>query len=73
MVPKWFIQNQVNTGQTVKHHFYKVQCNFIALGLGLKFLNFDLQFIFGRNFQVKRVHEERKSICVTITNLRILH
>lgn len=42
-------------------------------GLGLNFLNFDLQFIFGRNSQVKHVHEESKSICITILNMRILH
>ena len=42
-------------------------------GLGLNFFNFDLQFIFGRNNQVKHVHEESKSICITILNLRILH
>ena len=42
-------------------------------GLGLNFLNFDLLFIFGRNSQVKHVHEESKSICTAILNLRILH
>lgn len=42
-------------------------------GLGLNFLNFDLLFIFGRNSQVKHVHEQSKSICITMLNLRILH
>lgn len=41
-------------------------------GLGLNCLNFDLLFIFGRNSQVKHVHEQSKSICITILNLRIL-
>jgi hypothetical protein len=77
MVPKWFILNQMNKGQTVTPEFCKVHCNIIVLsvlrGFGLKFLNFDLRFIFGRICKVKCVHEERKSVCVTILNLRILH
>jgi hypothetical protein len=41
--------------------------------IGLRFLDFDLQYIFGRNSQVKHLHEKSKSICVTTINLRILH
>jgi len=67
----------VNGGHTVTPKSSKVHCNIIVLSvlrcLGLNFLNFDLLFIFGRNSQVKHVHERSKSMCITILNLRILY
>jgi hypothetical protein len=53
--------------------FVVILLSSVRRGLELNFLNFYLQFIFGRNYQVKHVHEESKSICITILNLRILH